>query len=62
MTEVEADRLTKEALRTARARAGDSESATKSELLRMMRNDAQLQEAFAVVGIARLRGSQKIFH
>jgi hypothetical protein len=62
VTEAEAERLTKEALRTARARAGDSESATKSEVLRMMRNDAQLQEAFAVVGIAQLRASQKIFH
>ncbi|WP_137957481.1 hypothetical protein [Burkholderia sp. 4M9327F10] len=62
MTEAEADRLTKEALRTAHARAGDSESATESELFRMMRNDVRLQEAFVVVGIARLRGSQKIFH
>jgi len=62
VNEGEADRLTKEALRTARARAGDSESATKSEVLRMMRNDAQLQEAFAVLGIARLRESQNFRH
>lgn len=62
MTEVEADRRTREALRTARARAGDSESATESELLRMMRNDAQLQEAFTVLGLIRLRESQNLRH
>lgn len=62
MTEVEADRLTKEAMRTARARAGDSESATESELLRMMRNDAQLHEAFTVLAISRLRESQNPRH
>jgi hypothetical protein len=62
VNEVEAQRRTREALRTARARAGDSESATKAELLRMMRNDADLQEAFTVLGIARLRESQNIRH
>ncbi|KFX64235.1 hypothetical protein KBK24_0121595 [Burkholderia sp. K24] len=62
MTEVEADRLTKEALRTARARAGDSESAVQSEVLRMMRNDAQLQEAFTVLGVARMWESQRARH
>jgi len=62
VTEVEADRRTREALRTARARAGDSESATESELLRMMRNDAQLQEAFTVLGLIRLRESQNLRH
>ncbi|WP_175054376.1 hypothetical protein [Paraburkholderia sediminicola] len=62
MTEVEADRLTQEALRTARARAGDSVSATTTELLRMMHFDAQLQLAFAVLSIARLQESQKLRH
>lgn len=62
MSESEAERRTQEALRTARARAGDSESATEAELLRMMRNDADLQEAFTVLGIARLRESQKPRH
>lgn len=62
MTEGEADRLTKEALRTARARAGDSEEATAAELLRMIRNDAQLQYAFIVLGIGRLRESQNSLH
>lgn len=62
MTEIEAEQFTQEALRTARARAGDSESATKAELLRMVRNDAQLQEAFAMVGVARLRESQDLRH
>jgi hypothetical protein len=62
VNEDEADRLTKEALRTACARAGDSVSATKSELIRMMRNDAQLQEAFTVLGIRHLRESQNLRH
>lgn len=62
MNEVEADRLTQEALRTARARAGDSVSETTTELLRMMHFDAQLQLAFAVLSIARLQESQKLRH
>jgi hypothetical protein len=62
VTEVEAERRTKEALRTARARAGDSVSAVKAELLRMMRNDADLQEALTVLGIARLGESQTLHH
>ncbi|MFM0270131.1 hypothetical protein PQQ59_06070 [Paraburkholderia aspalathi] len=62
MTEVEADGLAQEALRTARARAGDSASATTTELLRMMRHDVQLQHAFAVLSIARLRESQNLRH
>jgi hypothetical protein len=37
-------------------------SATTSELLRMMRNDVQLQEAFTVLGIARLWDSQNLRH
>lgn len=62
MTEVEAERRTKEALRTAHARAGDRVSAVKAELLRMMRNDAELQEALTVLGIARLEESQNFRH
>lgn len=62
MNEVDADRKAKEALCTARARAGDSESATTSELLRMMRNDAVLQEALTVLGVARLWESQNVRH
>ena len=62
MTEVEAERRTKEALRIARVRAGDSVSAVKAELLRMMRNDAKLSEALTVMGIARLEESQNLHH
>lgn len=59
MTESEARLLSREALSTARARAGDDEEATKAEILAMMSIDAQLHKAFEVLGTARLWESQR---
>ncbi|BCF88702.1 hypothetical protein [Paraburkholderia largidicola] len=62
MTDADAQRRANEALRTARARAGDNEEAVKGELLSMMRRDEQLHEALTVLGLARLRELQKPRH
>jgi len=62
VTEVEAERRTKRALRTARARAGDNEERVKAELLRMVQREPELQEAFALLGMQRLWESQNLCH
>jgi hypothetical protein len=62
VNEAEAKRRTQEALRTARARAGDNEQGVKAELLRMVQREPGLQQAFQMLGIARLWESQNLRH
>jgi hypothetical protein len=62
VNEAEAKRRTHEALRTARARAGDNEQGVKAELLRMVQRESTLQQAFQMLGIARLWESQNLRH
>ncbi|SIT43721.1 hypothetical protein BN2476_350257 [Paraburkholderia piptadeniae] len=62
MTESDAQRRADEALRTARARAGDNEGAVQVELEAMMHRDEQLHKALAVLGLAHLRELQKPRH
>ncbi|CAG9194080.1 conserved hypothetical protein [Paraburkholderia caribensis] len=62
MTDADAQRRAEEALRMARARAGDNEEAVQGELLSMMYRDEQLHVALAILGLARLRELQKPRH
>lgn len=62
MTDAQAAQIAAAAVHKAKAKAGDSEAATKTELLAMMEVDPELREAMAIFGLVRLWESQNLRH